>query len=299
MKLGICIDPHLQERNPSRYRRDDYLEAILGKISYICENNDKVIIGGDLLNHPNNSVYFFNRVCEVLSAYRGKIILIPGNHDLFNRSYVDLDKSTLKSLEYADIVDIKTETFYLDKLMIGVSLVGKDITKIPIDTNNNSILIGHNYFEYSSTPEESLTSEDIRELNYNLVFLGHDHSPYEESFIGNSTLIRMGSLCRKTVDKYNENRGIYYYQIDTETLDYEKLEVPSKPSHEVFTEGAFTELKVNNILGIEKFTEVIRKLTKSASGKVSLLAKLKQLEVPKKNIDIIKHIHEENGETFN
>ena len=39
-----------------------------------------------------------------------------------------------------------------------------------------------------------------------MAFLGHDHSPYDEEFIGQTTLVRMGSLTRIDTQEYNKDR---------------------------------------------------------------------------------------------
>ena len=166
---------------------------------------------------------------------------------------------------------------------------------ITLDKENKKILIGHNYLEPVGTAKEWFTRDELRKLNYNLVFLGHDHQPHEEEQIGNSILIRMGSLTRIDTQPYNHNRGIYYYQLDTETLDYEKKEVPYLTISEVFTDEATKRVgKVKEDITFIKIGDVLSKFKKKISGVNSLDAKLKKIAT-QKEIDYIKMLHEINN----
>jgi len=172
--------------------------------------------------------------------------------------------------------------------------------KIPVDTNNEKILIGHNYFEMNLAPKESFTKEDIRALNYNLVFLGHDHKPYDEEYLGNSTLIRMGSLTRIDVQEYNRDREICYYEYDTETKDYYRRIVPHKKTEEVYIDEAFK--KVSKKTGEISFTDigaVLAKFKKQSEGNMSLHKVLTRLKTPPRSIDYIKDVHTISNIPFN
>lgn len=292
-KIGVCIDPHITDRH--RCRQDNFMEAVLKKLDYIASNNDYVIIPGDFFHTCSNNNYIFYRVYTLLMKHKGKFIGFPGNHDLLHNNMTALNKTTIGSLAVTKALRLERDSFKIDNAEFQISHVVKDLDKLPIDENNEKILLGHNYFEMSGVPKESFTREEIRTLNYKLVFLGHDHQPHEEELIGNSILIRMGSLTRIDTQSYNKERKIYYYQLDSETLDYEKIEVPHKPASEIYTEEAFNRIgRIKEDISFVKIGDVLAKFKKRQGGTNSLHEKLKRIAT-QQEIDYIKMLHDINN----
>ena len=292
-KIGIIIDPHITDRH--RCRQDNFLETSLGKLDFVASNNDYVIICGDLFHTNSNSNYIFYLMYELFTKHKGKFYAIPGNHDLLHNNLNMLKKTTIGSLTKTGALNLEFTNFQLCGINFQVSHVIKDLSKIPVDTNNESILIGHNYFEMALAPKESLTREEIRELNYKLVFLGHDHAPHDEEFIGNSTLIRMGSLTRIDTQEYNKNRGIFYYQLDTNTFEYEKKEVPHKNSKEIYTPEAFDRIgKRKEDISFIQIGDVLARFKKRTAGVNSLHKRLVKI-ASAREIEYIKTLHELNN----
>ena len=289
-KIGICIDPHITDRH--RCRQDNFLEVVLGKLEYIAANNDFVLILGDLFHTFSNSNYIFYRVYKLMTQYKGKFIAIPGNHDLMHNNINALDRTTLGSLALTGALRLELDSFKIDNAEFQVSHVVKNLDKVPVDETNSKILIGHNYIEPIGTQKEWFTKDEIRTLNYKMVFLGHDHQPHEEELLRHSILIRMGSLTRIDAQPYNENRKIYYYQLDSETLEYEKIEVPHAPSSEIYTEEAFRRIgSEREEVSFIKIGDVLAKFKKKKGGVNSLNEKLKLIATPQE-IDYIKMLHE-------
>lgn len=304
-KIAVTIDPHLVERN-HRCRRDNFFETALGKLEYLAKNNDYVVIAGDLFHVSGNSTWFFNVVYSLFKRYRGKFHAIPGNHDVFHRNLAALDKTTLGSLYYTDVLDVHTKPWEIEGVRFVPVLINTDVDSIPVDESGNSILIGHKFFEQGFDPDESLFKDDIRRLGYNLVFLGHDHQPYDEEFIGDSTVIRMGSLTRIDTQRYNKDREINYYQITTlgdGEYQYEKKIVPYKPSKDVYSEEAYNSMGIKKTEGstsipFTQLGDVLAKLTKTTTGINSLDRTLRALGTPEKSISDIKWRHELNNVVY-
>ena len=292
-KIGICIDPHITDRH--RCRQDNFLEAVLKKLDFIASNNDYVLIPGDFFHTCSNSNYIFYRVYKLMMKYKGKFIGFPGNHDLLHNNFSALEKTTIGSLAITGALRLEMNSFKIDSAEFQVSHVVKDLEKVPRDETNSKVLIGHNYFEMMGVPKESFTKEEVRSLNYKLVFLGHDHQPHEEELIGNSILIRMGSLTRIDTQSYNKDRKIYYYQLDSETLDYEKVEVPSSPTSKIYTEEAFNRIgRVKQDISFIKIGDVLAKFKKKQGGVNSLNEKLIKI-ASQREIDYIKMLHDTNN----
>lgn len=292
-KIGICIDPHITDRH--RCRKDNFLQAVINKLEFIAKNNDFVLIPGDLFHTSSNPDFIFYRMCKFFMKHKGKFIITPGNHDLLHNNLQALEKTTIGSLALTGVIRLEFNCFKIGSAEFQVSHVMKNLDKIPIDKANSKILIGHNYLEPIGTDKEWFTKEEIKRLNYKLVFLGHDHQPHEEELIGESILIRMGSLTRIDTQPYNKERKIYYYQLDSETLEYEKIEVPSSPIDEVYIESAFNKVnKVKEDITFVKIGDVLSKFKKRQGGVNSLHERLKKI-ASQKEIDYIKTLHELNN----
>ena len=292
-KIGIFIDPHITDRH--RCRCDNFLETALKKIDFIASNNDYVIICGDLFHTNTNSHLIFNKVYKLLMKHHGKFFAIPGNHDLLHNNVSMLEKTTIGSLALTGALKLMLTPFRIDNAWFEVSLVIKDLEKVKRDETNSKILIGHNYMEPVGTEKEWFTRDEIRKLNYKLVFLGHDHQPHEEEYIGNTTLIRMGSLTRIDTQPYNKNRGIYYYQLDSETLEYERKEVPCESAQKIFTVEAYNRIgrKKEDITFVQ-IGNALAKFKKKDNLNNSLNEKLKKIAAPQE-IEYIKTLHELNN----
>ena len=292
-KIGILIDPHITDRH--RCRQDNFLEVALGKLDYVANNCDYVIVCGDLFHTNSNSNYIFYRTYKLLTKHKGKFFAIPGNHDLLHNNLNMLEKTTIGSLALTGALKLQFKEFKIDGVTFGVSHVMKDLTKVPVDESNSKVLIGHNYVEMEGSPKESLTKDEIRTLNYKLVFLGHEHKPYDEEQLGNSTLIRMGSLTRIDTQTYNKSRKIYYYELDSETLDYRRVEVPCKEASEIFTTEAFQRIgKKKEDISFVQIGDILARYKKKESANSSLHAKLLKIAT-EREIDYIKSLHELSG----
>lgn len=291
-KIGIFLDPHITDRH--RCRKDNFLETVLNKMDFVASENDYVIIPGDLFHTSSNSNFIFYKVYELFMKHKGKFIASPGNHDLLHNNLNILERTTIGSLALTGALRLEFNSFKIDNAEFQVSHVIKDLSKIPVDTDNKKILIGHNYLEPVGTAKEWFTKDELRKLNYYLVFLGHDHQPHDEEMIGNSILIRMGSLTRIDTQPYNKERSIYYYQLDSNTLEYEKKEVPHLPISEIFTEEAAKRVgKGKEDITFIKIGDVLSKFKKKIGGINSLDAKLKKIAT-QKEIDYIKMLHDIN-----
>ena len=292
-KIGICIDPHITDRH--RCRKDNFLDAVLNKLDFIAKNNDYVVIPGDLFHTSSNTNFIFYKVYKLFNKHKGKFIVTPGNHDLLHNNLHDLERTTIGSLALTGAMHLEFNNFKIDNAEFQVSHVMKDLSKIPVDSANHKILLGHNYLEMKGAEKESFTRNELRELNYKLVFLGHEHKPYEEELLGESILIRMGSLTRIDTQAYNKERKIYYYQLDSETLEYEQKPVPCQKPSDIFTEEAYNSIgRGKEEITFVKLGDVLSKFKKKTGGCYSLNEKLVKI-ASQKEIDYIKMLHEMNN----
>ena len=275
----------------------------VNKLDYIATNNDYVILAGDLFHVASNSLNVLYVMYTLMMKHRGKFIGIYGNHDIFNRNMSLNNKTTVGILKLVGAYDVKyREEFDVAGIKFYAVDVEQECDTIPIDTDNEKVLIGHKYYNQPDKTYESLSSEDIRRLNYNMVFLGHDHKPYDESFVGKSVIVRMGSLTRVDTQEYNKDREIAYYQITTDgsgEFDYHREVVPSKSSKECYNEEAYehmcaSEEGVKKTISFVQIGDVLAKLNKRVGGVNSLDKTLRRLGTPDESIDDIRWRHEVN-----
>lgn len=301
-RIAIVGDVHLVERNHS-CRKDNFLETALGKLEYIAQNNDYIIILGDLFHNAANSTYLLYCVYTLFMKYSNKFIGIYGNHDIFNRNMSCNNKTTVGFLKLTGAYKpLYREDFELAGLTFRAVDVEEDISKLPADETGNKIILAHKYYNQPDKGYESFMPDDIRRLGYNLVFLGHDHKPYDEAFVGTSTIIRMGSLTRIDTQEYNKDRDIVYYQLTTTgdgDYEYTPKVVPSKPIKECYTEEAYAHtlrhFEAPEAVSFIKIGDALAKLTKKVEGTNSLDKVLKRIGTPQKSIDEIKWRHELNN----
>jgi DNA repair exonuclease SbcCD nuclease subunit len=299
MKIAIVGDPHIS--TGFRGRADDYLKTVLRKIEDIAKENDKVIFLGDLFDTSALPIYVFNETYKVFKRYPDKFHTILGNHDTFHRNLKALNKTTIGSLNLTSVLQIHVKPFDIDNVTFVPVLVDDDIEKIDKATpEKKEILLGHKYFELFVCPEESFERDQLERLNYDLVFLGHDHVPYEPLIIGNTTLYRPGSLTRTTTDLYNKDRKIRYYQLDTETMDVDEKEVQCLPSSEVFLKGSFDKQK-DKVVKTDSgnLAKLLAKIDRQTVSKLSLSDTLRKLGGTEEEVQYIRELHLTHNISFN
>jgi exonuclease SbcD len=241
-RVALIGDVHLRGSNP-RCRKDNYLVAILDKLEFIFQENDVLIVLGDLFDKPAIEEEALNAFFRLILKYADKpIFSIYGNHDLYKYNVLELDKTSL------GVSIVKGFVQHLDSLTLN-GITFKEIpfqVRNPIvpETDSNTILLGHYFFENNLVPTYSITREQIIASKSYAVVLGHDHEPYPELSFGGvpgiGGLIRPGSLCRNTANIYQMERipqyvqfvisqdGSFYYQ-------YREVSVAKSPK-EVFND---------------------------------------------------------------
>ena len=300
MKIAIVGDPHIS--TGFRARVDDYLRTVLNKIEYIASENDAVIFLGDVFDTSAMPTYVFNTTYKALNKFKGKLHTILGNHDMFHRNVKSLHRTTIGSLDLTETIKVHVKPFALGGVTFVPVMTDDDFETIPVDNDNNSILLCHKYYDMMVCPEESFDEGELKELNYKYVFFGHDHMPYEPLDFNNTILYRPGSLTRTTVDSYNEKRDIRYYQLDTETMSVTAQLVPCLPSSEVYLKGAFDkkevafQAKYNNSANLAK---LLAKFDRQTVSNLSLEEVMKKCKASNEVITYIRELHRLHNIKYN
>lgn len=299
MKIAIVGDPHIS--TGFRARVDDYLRTVLRKIKDIAKDNDYVIFLGDVFDTSAMPTYVFNETYAALREYEGKLHTILGNHDLFHRNLKALNRTTIGSLNITNVLHVHTEPFTLAGVTFVPVMTDDKVENIPNGENDSKkILLCHKYYDMLTTPEESLTREDFVNLDYSTVFMGHDHMPYEPLLVNNSTIYRPGSLTRTTVDVYNKDRGIRYYQLDTETMVIDEVPVFCQSSDDVFLRGSFDKPK-DKVIKTDKSTlaKLLARFDKKTTNSLSLNDTLVKLGGTKEEVQYLRELHTMHNIKYN
>lgn len=244
-KIYFVGDVHLQEQSPIS-RKDSYPTSILNKLSEIGnlvkENDiDAVIFSGDIFSSPAITLKYFKRCVKAFRDIPCPCYSIIGNHDIPRNNLDLMEDSPLDLLFSVGVLN------HLDNLGFegDVIITGADYTKElpkPEYPNMYNVLVAHRYYNTPMFGPDSIDPDQLMELNYNMVFLGHAHDEYEDIKIANTQLFRIGSLSRGTKANsqlYREN--IYILEFDTLTKEYKRVKIPCLPINEAFKDRIFIE----------------------------------------------------------
>ena len=257
MRIAIIGDIHIRDKdNTVRSRIDNYLETCLRKLETIADKHDYVIILGDVFHKHVVPIETINTIFYRLNKYKDKLYTILGNHDAFYRTE-NLDKTAIGLLSNMGIFKIVTDTFQIGDESFDVVSV---VPKLEKPKNLSKYLLGHCYFEKTENTEsikESLRYPDLECCDYKYVFLGHEHTPMEPIKIGDTTLIRNGSLTRNDSSDYNLRRTeIYYSVLENGELTIEVLNVEAPEL--VFSPDEFNKpKKLDNKYNLENLSKFI------------------------------------------
>ena len=304
MSIAIVGDLHIAPKPINRI--DDYFNVILHKIEQISENCDKVIFLGDIFSKPKIDESFVNSLIKHLTYLKGKynttFYSIVGNHDVLSEDEINLDLSSL---------GILFNTGIIIPILPGnkVSIDEYNFTTIPVNYKkakeflkdkkyeSNDILLVHHEYE---TGTNCFNYEDFKNLGCKMIFLGHDHKPFEQGRIiyPEFTIYRSGSLSRNIAIDYNFERTIYYYVIENGNVTCSPIQC--SPAQNVFTVEALNRENYKKKKFIESIDTVIEKYKQSMSktSNMSIIETMRGLGAKDNNIRYIKTKYEIIGETL-
>lgn len=226
--IAIIGDLHFDNRTINS-RIDDLLITANNKLKDIfikCQqHNVKIVIfQGDVFNRNQISYEALNLFTNNLMHFKNlnsdlQIYSIIGNHDMFRNSIDLMQKTPLQLLFNSGIIEhiclenklqvnIKNESSKIKKLLI----TPVDYIEYPPEADANfdiNILIAHMFYNKSDAVSNSghnLKNNEVKNLNYDFIFLGHDHEEYPPESINKTILYRQGAVIRGTSHNYNFER---------------------------------------------------------------------------------------------
>lgn len=253
-KILSSGDLHLNSSTPKSRIDSDYGQTCINKLKQIykiCKNEDVeiVIVPGDIYHKNNQPLKFINKVAKTFKKFKNagiEIFAIAGNHDLSYDKIKYLDNSPLGNLLISELIkpldeiQLSIDNEY-DVYIKGYNFPEK--VEKSEDKGDINICVSHRYFE--KYDREFLTSKDLKNLGYDIYILGHDHVSFKPQKVGNSYLLRPGSLLRGTSHDYQLERGVYVDIIEFEwngnkpKVNFKRKEIKTISAEKVFTSAVF------------------------------------------------------------
>lgn len=315
MKIGIVGDLHIAP--PPDKRMDDYFQVGLNKIEEIAQNVDCVIFLGDIFTNARVEPKYVNMLTHHLWYCKGKygtrFYTIIGNHDVVHEDETNLSDSSLGTLQASTVMDIITP----DKPLILSDNVIYRFNTIPVKYKTAQeylhnrvyknytddgfpcvdILLVHHEYE---TGTNCFTYNDFKNLGCKMIFLGHDHKPFDEGRImyPEFTVYRSGSIMRNRADDYNFNRTLYYYVLENGNISCKAI--TTTPFDKVFKIEAINKIDTQE----KHYTEALEKIIEKYENNISVQDMfsirniLVELNARDEIIDYIKKKYENEGEVF-
>ena len=217
-------DLHFSAVPPGR-RRDNYTESLFTKLEFVRSITEKYhgacLVGGDVFHHkhpkhPGNALSMIERLIRVFGSYpKGCVWGAVGNHDIqFDRQdtlpnqplgiliaagvYNNLVNNPVLFVNQDESVKVSVETFpYLADGRALEAILGAG-PRMPRVTHRVGIVhaFGHPGDGSSLFGEPTIGYNQLKNVDFDILLWGHDHSRKETVQVGNVTHINLGSLAR-------------------------------------------------------------------------------------------------------
>ena len=270
--FAVVGDLHIDNRTPIS-RIDNIMETMDKKLHSIlnsCKfhNVKYVFFEGDLINRVSMTFEALNLAIQVFMEFKNcgiQLFSILGNHDIVRNSVDMLDKSPVQILFTMGLIthiNLESPVRFFFKSESMLSWNGLPIAKLtPVDYTEElvpadyrvrcNILLAHMFYDADPLIAEkahNLLPEEISALNYDLIFLGHDHEYYSDVVVDKTRIIRSGSVLRGTSHNYNMTRVpqfsvVTFTRIDDgkAVFDVEQVEIEHLPYKDIASEYALTK----------------------------------------------------------
>lgn len=267
--IAFILDLHMDSSTPSS-RIDDLQETLLDKMDDIrdkCIKNrvKHIFFAGDIFNRIACTHASVNLLGESFLKFKKngiELYTILGNHDIVRNSLEAMEKSpiqTLFSFGVLEHINQENPVIINNKIIINPF----DYTEIvsPVRDEYNEmykVLLGHVFYNASdllSDERHNIKESDVSKLGYDLMVLGHDHQEYKTIQVGNTTIVRCGSVLRGTAHNYNFTRKpkfVIWKDLDNPSVDnLEYIEIRHKDYKDIASEYVINKKQVGSISGLQ------------------------------------------------
>lgn len=245
--IAFCGDIHADSCTPSS-RIDDYPKTVLFKLNDLREkciqNNVKALfLLGDVFNRIQVTNEMINLTGREFMRFKDdgiKVFTIFGNHDFSRNNLENIIKSPLSLLcDFGIITHINSKKrVVINKKTLITPLDYTESVIKAYDKAPYNILVAHMFYSNKHADKKAnIESNDVKNLGYNAIVLGHDHILYPIINVDGTDIIRGGALTRGTSHNYNFDRKVGFYILrkpwEYNTSNWEFINIKIKPMKDI------------------------------------------------------------------
>jgi predicted phosphodiesterase len=240
----LCIgDPHLCTWAPG-YRRDDYPQTVLNKLSwalkYARENSLLPVLLGDLFHVPRDNANWL--IAHLMGLLEGQVLTVIGNHDLSEDQLCEHD--SLKVLFAADRL-VRLDESPWRGLINGVSVaiggtnngqrLPRSVDRAALGDVRWVFWVAHHDILFPGYEEAGrIGCAEIPGVD--LVVNGHIHRCLPDVVHGGTTWCNPGNIAR--VSRSDASRqhvpGVLRIDVEADRWTKTRIEAPHEPFEQVF-----------------------------------------------------------------
>lgn len=289
-KFIFLLDIHFGKKCTIRLDDIDLvLEDKFEQILNYCLINDvkKIFIAGDVFDGVNVSMQTLIKATNIFKNFKDngvEVYSIWGNHDEYRGNPDFRSKTPFYLLKQMDLIKPFQEIELDDYIIYGYDYY--DIALYDMLENNKEyiktkdkkiIVLAHSFYDNEFMGGKYNVKKEWLEKGslIDYIILGHDHSEYDDVTIGNTKILRFGSLTRVTSSVGDINRIPKFVVFDNE--GYKKINIKCNELKEVLSSEVIN--KKNIEVRYETIIEEINKISKEKENeKTSILEEIKNIE---------------------
>lgn len=243
-------DVHLSDTAPS-IRTSDYSQQILNKLKFCVDyanaNADVIVQLGDLwhLKGPSKTSHrLVQATAAVLEQFKGRVLIVPGNHDMSQDRLDSLPSQPLGTLALSPNIELlsgwdsETGIFGIPYLH-SFEKFREQVEKVSASREYVGLIATHAsiFPDGEHPPYEHMNPENIGDTGGIPIAYGHIHDPHgfylasTGTWYCNNGAISRGSLHEKTV---NREPAITLFDDTMKGNPFVSIPVPFLPPEQVF-----------------------------------------------------------------
>lgn len=249
-KILTMADIHICDKNPMS-RKDDYLEAIFGKLEQIKQialtsNVDVVICSGDIfhLKSPiKNSHYLVGRLIKLFKSFPCPILTIYGSHDLSQDNLLNLPKQPLNTLFEAGACKLLTDETIGNIRFFAVNYqknpgyrsFNKEKKEEKIQVCVAHLFASSKFDEFFG--EKVFKYQELSKLSPDIFIFGHYHPDQGIEIHNKKFFVNVGAISRGSLNSDNLDRipKVALLKIHTDyTISAQEIKLKVEDSKDIF-----------------------------------------------------------------